>query len=141
MRLIRIPLSVAAGLLLLLAGDAGLAEQAPELCCACLERKLGTVAGNGDHVVPALFCGEFPTMDVPAEQQRCEELGGSLFCPDFDARTSVSAECRALLAEDSIACPAAAGAPLAGGGMLAALALLLAAGGVRAVRFHTGRRS
>ncbi len=106
-----------------------------DACCACVPQT-GNAAGEATPVngIPAFFCGEF---DSPLQAEaRCTSLGGSLLCvAELDAQVPPLASCADLLrAEEGIACPSAAGAPVSRPWALAGLAAALLGAGLLTVR-------
>jgi hypothetical protein len=125
-------LLAAAVVIFLLAMPAARSSASPSVdCCACLPSDGATT--SGPPVAEAIFCGEFLETEGPSEE--CELLGGKLRCLN-EATTEVALdnECRQLLAQEGIACPTAAGVPVAGAGMLLGLAALLGLGGLLTLR-------
>lgn len=120
-----------------LPGSVALASSPPDACCACIETLGATLNGmqTPPPSNPALFCGEFSDSELEPAGQQCAGLGGKLLCIAVKANAAtISEECRAQLAEQDIACTSPAGAPLAGGWTLTALAGLLGLAGVVAAR-------
>lgn len=135
-----LPYSIAAVAIVVavaLPGSVALASSPPDACCACIETLGASLNGmqTPPPSNPALFCGEFSDSELEPAGMECAGLGGKLLCLAVTAQAAtISDECRALLAEENIACSSPAGAPLAGGWTLLALAGLLGLAGVLAAR-------
>lgn len=136
----RYALSVTVMLLTLALSTHGADATQSEACCACLPlgAEMGTAAQLQEPRT-ALFCGDFAETQEPAD--RCQQLDGVLLCiAQLPAEAAVSSECRELLlSEAQITCPLSTGAPVSGAWGLTALALLLAGGGMVAVRRRAAR--
>lgn len=123
---------ILAGLLCMSAGAAH--ATIADVCCACAAER-GTTAGlPTPALIPALFCGEFPTAEPAAA--RCAALHGGLICVgDIDGQAPPLSTCSELLrSEEGIACPITAGAPVGHAWGLVGLAAALLTGGIVAVR-------
>jgi hypothetical protein len=120
-----VALLVASLLLPLCAAEAAYVDS----CCACVPEVEAT-----PETIPALFCGFFQAGQIPAATQECDAHDThQLYVLSCYSSASPSG-CRAVLAEQSIACPSPAGAPAAAPWALAALAALLAGGGAVILR-------
>src|SRR6185436_13295915 len=97
-------------------------------CCACLPSHGGQTSQLPSET-QALACELITGTGYPAFVTRCQGLGGGE-APCLNPTPGAS--CTAPLASEGIACPAAAGAPAAGVWGLTAIAMLLAALGIRA---------
>lgn len=97
-----------------------------ESCCACSTKTQQV----------ALFCLQVPISQHQAVEQECDARGGVLLCfKEADAHTKQAMlTCEQMLAEESIDCPAPAGAPTLDRWGLAGLAALLVGLGTLAVR-------
>jgi hypothetical protein len=94
-----------------------------EACCACLPVERATTSGR--PATQALFCGVFDDTEEAGDD--CDDLGGTLLCfLDTATTSSTPRSCEEQLAAESIVCPTAVRAPVAGPGMLLGLAALLA---------------
>lgn len=101
-------------------------------CCACVANEKSMQSGPPRPETEALFCGLVQGEGYPEFVQRCQSAGGN-DAPCIDPNPGQTCN-QALLAEFSIVCPVAPGAPTANAWGLGGLFLALTGLGVAAMR-------